>query len=142
MGEGREYISHPEEKGSIQISEDVIAVIAAMSTAEVDGIGSLAANIGNDIAEFLGKKNLARGIKVQISENAVTVDVAILVKYGFAIPETAKRVQDAVYNGLDAMAGLTVRAVNVHVGGVVFEKEAKHTQEMDMGKGKKDRTGA
>lgn len=129
MGEGREYISHTEEMGSIQISEDVIAIIAAMSASEVEGIGNLAANIGNDIAEFLGKKNLSRGIKVQISENTVTVDVAILVKYGYTIPETAKHVQDAIYNGLEAMAGLTVRAVNVHVGGIVFEKVTKHTSE-------------
>ncbi|MDD4715917.1 MAG: Asp23/Gls24 family envelope stress response protein [Oscillospiraceae bacterium] len=129
MGEGREYISHTEEMGSIQISEDVIAIIAAMSASEVEGIGNLAANIGNDIAEFLGKKNLSRGIKVQISENTVTVDVTILVRYGYTIPETAKLVQNAVYNGLEAMAGLAVRAVNVHVGGVVFEKVAKHTSE-------------
>ena len=128
MGEGREYIFQAEEGGSIQISEDVIATIAAVSAAEVEGC-SLSANLGSDIAELLGKRSTGKGIKVHLENNEVTVDVAVLVAYGFPIQEVAKQVQEAVISGLEAMAGLTVRAGDVHVGGILFPKEQK--QRMD-----------
>ncbi|MBQ1351478.1 MAG: Asp23/Gls24 family envelope stress response protein [Oscillospiraceae bacterium] len=124
MGEGREYIFQAEEGGSIQISEDVIATIAAVSATEVEGC-SLSANLGSDIAELLGKRNAGKGIKVRLEENEATIDVAILIAYGFPIQEVAKQVQEAVTNGLEAMASLTVRAVNVHVSGILFPKEQK-----------------
>jgi uncharacterized alkaline shock family protein YloU len=128
MGEGREYIAKEEEGGNVQISEDVIATIAAVSAAEVEGC-SLSANLGSDIAELLGWKNVGKGVKVRITEEEVIIDVDILVTYGFPIQDVAKQVQDAVYNGLEAMAGLTVAAVNIHVGGILFTKEPKQRQE-------------
>ena len=128
MGEGREYIFQAEEGGSIQISEDVIATIAAVSAAEVEGC-SLSANLGSDIAELLGKRSAGKGIKVRLENNEVTVDVAVLIAYGFPIQEVAKQVQEAVISGLEAMAGLTVRAVDVHVGGILFPKEQKQRME-------------
>lgn len=125
MADSKEYISQPVEMGSINISEDVVASIAAAAAAEVEGVSGLAANIGTDLAELLGKKNLSKGIKLQIAENAVTVDVYVLVKYGQVIPQIAKSVQDAVSGAVEAMTGLTVAGVNVHVGGVTFDRDSK-----------------
>ena len=127
MGEGREYVSRPDEMGNIHISEDVMAVIAAAAALEVEGVGSLAANLGNDLVEMLGgKKNLAKGVRVSSNEDgSLTVDVGILVKYGYTIPEVGRAVQEAVANSVEATSGLTVAAVNVSVGGVLFEKEPK-----------------
>ena len=127
MGEGREYVSRPDEMGNIHISEDVMAVIAAAAALEVEGVGSLAANLGNDLVEMLGgKKNLAKGVRVSSNEDgSLTVDVGILVKYGYTIPDVARAVQEAVAGSVEATSGLTVAAVNVNVGGVVFEKEPK-----------------
>ena len=98
MGEGREYISRPDEMGNIHIAEDVLAVMAAAAALEVEGVGSLAANLGNDIVEMLGgKKNLAKGVRVSTNEDgSLTVDIAIRVQYGFVIPDVAKAVQEAV----------------------------------------------
>ena len=79
MGEGREYVSRSDELGNIHISEEVLAVIAAAAALEVEGVGGLAANLGTDLAELLGKKNLSRGIRLQVEEENVTVEVAILV---------------------------------------------------------------
>ena len=132
MGEGREYITKAEEGGNVQISEDVIATIAAMSAAEIEGC-NLAGNLGSDIAGLLGRKNAGRGVKVRMAEGNVTVDVAILVSYGFPIQDVARQVQDAVYRGLDDMAGLSVSAVNVHVSGILFVKE-KRRQQQEQGK--------
>ena len=126
MGEGKEYVSRSDELGNIHISEEVLAVIAAAAAVlEVEGIGGLAANLGTDLAELLGKKNLSRGIHILVEEESVTVDLGILVKYGYTIPDVARAVQEAVAGSIEATSGLTVAAVNVNVGGVVFEKEPK-----------------
>ena len=128
MGEGREYVSRSDELGNIHISEEVLAVIAAAAALEVEGVGGLAANLGTDLAELLGKKNLSRGIRLQVEEENVTVEVAIVVKYGYTIPDVGHAVQEAVAGSIEATSGLTVAAVNVSVGGVVFEKEPKKAQ--------------
>ncbi|HIY16324.1 MAG TPA: Asp23/Gls24 family envelope stress response protein [Candidatus Intestinimonas stercorigallinarum] len=125
MGEGKEYVSRSDELGNIHISEEVLAVIAAAAVLEVEGFGGLAANLGTDLAELLGKKNLSRGIHIQVEEETVTVDLSILVKYGYTIPDVARAVQEAVASSIEATSGLPVAAVNVNVGGVVFEKEPK-----------------
>lgn len=129
VGETKEYVTQTEEMGHIHISEEVIAAVAAVSAAEVDGVSGLSANIGTDIAELLGVKNLSRGIKLQVEGDQVIVDVAVLIKYGYAITDVAKHVQDAVMNGINAMTGLSVSAVNVHVGGVTMDRVQKKPRE-------------
>lgn len=125
MGEGKEYVSQVEEMGTIHISEEVIASIAAVAAVEVEGVGSLSANLGTDIADLLGKKNLSKGIRLEITENEVTVSVSVLIKYGYAIHEVARAVQDAVLTSVENTTGLKVTAVNVHVCGVAFDRPAK-----------------
>ena len=129
MAENKEYISRADEMGNIHISEDVLAVIAAAATLEVEGVGSMAANLGKDIAELLGKKNMSKGVRITVSGEAVTVDLSLLIKYGNTIMDVAQKVQEAVTNAVEATSGLTVEAVNVHVCGVAFEKEAKPVQQ-------------
>ena len=124
MAESREYVSRSDELGNIHISEEVLAVIAAAAL-EVEGVGGLAANLGSDLAELLGKKNLSRGIRLHVEEESVTIDVAILVKYGYTIPDVARAVQEGIAGSVEATSGLSVAAVNVSVGGVVFDKEPK-----------------
>ena len=128
MGEGKEYVSRSDELGNIHISEEVLAVIAAAAALEVEGVGGLAANLGTDLAELLGKKTLSRGIRLEVAEENVTVDVNILVKYGHTIPEVGRAVQEAVTSSIEATSGLTVEAVNVNVGGVIFDKETRKPQ--------------
>lgn len=129
MSEHKDYISHADELGSIHISEEVLAVIAAAATLEVEGVGSLAANLGKDIAQLLGKKNMAKGIRVTLDGEAVTVEISLLIKYGCALMEVARQVQDAVSAAVEATSGLTVAGVNVHVCGVTFDKESRAAQE-------------
>lgn len=129
MAENREYISRPDEMGNIHISEEVLAVIAAAAALEVEGVGSLSANLGSDIAQLLGKKNMAKGIRISTEEEAVVVDLSILIKYGYTIMEVAQKVQDAVSGAVEATSGLPVKGVNVHVGGITFEKEPKAPQQ-------------
>ena len=96
MADGKEYVSRPDELGNIHISEEVLAVIAAAAAMEVEGVGSLAANLGSDIAELLGgKKNLSKGIHIAVEEESIRVDVSLLIKYGYTIIDVAKEVQNA-----------------------------------------------
>ena len=129
MAENKEYISRADEMGTIHISEEVLAVIAAAATLEVEGVGSLAANLGNDIAELLGRKNMAKGIRISVNGEAVTVEISLLIKYGFTLMEVAQKVQEAVISAVEATSGLAVEAVNVQVCGVTFEKETKPAQQ-------------
>ena len=122
MSEMKEYISRADELGNIHISEDVLAVIAAAAALEVEGVPGLAASVGSELAELLGgKKNLAKGIRIQVADQAVSVDISIVVKYGYLIPDVAKAVQDAVCSSMESMSSLTVTAVNVNVSGISLE---------------------
>ena len=125
MSENKEYVSRSDELGNIHISEEVLAAISAAAALEVEGVSSLAANLGSDIAELLGKKNLAKGVRVQMEDEKVTVDLSILMAYGHTIPEVGRAVQDGVKNAVESMTGLEIAAVNVNVGGVTFPPAGK-----------------
>ena len=128
MGENRDYVTRADELGNIHISEEVLGVIAAAAALEVEGVSSVTANLGTDIAELLGKKNQTRGIRIQMVDDSVQVELSILVKYGYAIHDVARAVQDAVFTNIESMSGLTVGAVNINVGGVTFDREAPRTK--------------
>lgn len=132
MAENKEYLNQrTEENGNINIAEDVVASIAAVAAAEVDGVASLGTSGGVDIAEFLGKKSTSKGVKLAFTAEQSVVDVYINVKYGSVVPTVAKNVQESVYTAIESMAGIAVTAVNVHVVGVQFEKAAKKAAEAE-----------
>ena len=120
----KEYVTCSEELGNIHISEEVLSAIAAAAALEVEAVSSLAANLGSDIAELLGKKNLAKGVRVKMEDGKVEVDLSVLMAYGHTIPEMGKEVQDAVKNAIESMTGLEVSAVNVNVAGISFPPKA------------------
>lgn len=107
------------ETEGIQISNDVIGVIAGVAVSEVQGVSSMAGGFAGGITEVLsGKKNLAKGIKVEKSEKSVKIDVNIIVEYGTRIPDVAFEIQNRVKTAVENMTGLKVEEVNVHVQGV------------------------
>ena len=120
MSEHKEYISRADEMGAIHISEEVLAGIAAAAALEVEGIAGLAANLGSDLAELLGKKNLGKGVRIQMDGERITIEVSAMVVYGCIIPEVAAAVQESVKNGVESMGGLAVDAVNVNISGITF----------------------
>ena len=128
MSENREYVSRSDELGNIHISGEVLASIAAAAALEVEGVSGLSANLGSDIAELLSnKKNLTKGVHIQVEDEQVTVELAVLMSYGHTIPEVGRAVQDAVKSSVESMTGLTVAAVNVGVGGITLEKKEQQT---------------
>ena len=120
------YISRTGEQGNVNISDEVVAIIAQQAVREVDGFGGFANSLGGEIAERLGSKRpTGRGVKIATVDNEVTVDIFILVQYGTVISDVAAAAQEAVFSSMEAITGLSVKAVNVTVCGIVFEKENK-----------------
>ena len=104
---------------TIQISDEVVAVIAGMTVAEVSGVAEMAGGFAGGISEvFSGKKNMAKGIKVEINDKSVVIDVNIIVEYGSRIPDVAFDIQKRIKASVENMTGLNVEQVNVHVQGV------------------------
>lgn len=115
-----------EENNNIQISDDVVAVIAGMAASEVPGVAEMAGGFAGGISEVLsGKKNKAKGIKVDIQDKKVKIDVNIIVEYGSRIPDVAFEIQKRVKKSVENMTGLIANEVNVHVQGVVTVEEEK-----------------
>ena len=122
------------ENEGIKISNDVVAVIAGVAVSEVPGVAGMAGGFAGGITEvFSGKKNLAKGIKVEVSENNAKIDVNIIVEYGSRIPDVAFEIQNRVKKAVESMIGLNVEEVNVHVQGVNtdIEKEEKKTEKIE-----------
>ena len=107
------------ENEGIQISNDVVAVISGVAVSEVPGVAGMAGGFAGGISEvFSGKKNLAKGIKVEVTQNHAKIDVNIIVEYGSRIPDVAFEIQNRVKKAVESMTGLNVEEVNVHVQGV------------------------
>ena len=121
-------IEEEKTENGIEISNEVIAVIAGVAVTEVQGVSSMAGGFAGGITEVLsGKKNLAKGIKVEKTENNTKIDVNIIVEYGSRIPDVAFEIQNRVKKSVEDMTGLKVEEVNVHIQGVntVVAKEQK-----------------
>ena len=125
MSDTREYISYPDEMGTINIADEVLAVVAASAAMEVGGVSSLAANLSTDIAELMGKKVYSKGVRLTVADGQVTVDISILIQYGYAIPEVAKKVQEAVMTAVSSTSGMDVSKVNIQVAGITFRRGGK-----------------
>lgn len=106
--------------GSVRISDDVIAIIAGLAASEVDGVAGMSGSGIGSVAEMLGKKNLAKGVKVQVGDKQAVIDAYIIVEHGAKIPQVAEAVQANVRQTVESMTGLEVVEVNVFIQGVHF----------------------
>ena len=124
MAENKGYMTLSDEQGSIHISEEVIAAIAVGAVREVEGVSGMMGNLGTSVADLVtnkkGAQNIAKGVKIEMTENGLILDLYLTVAYGHAIPEVAENAQKAVASAVSAMTGCTVETVNIHVGGVTL----------------------
>lgn len=118
------------EIGTIQIAPEVIEVIAGLATVEVGGVAGMSGGFAGGIAELLGRKNLSKGVKVEVGQREAAIDVSIIVEYGNKIPEIASSIQRNVKRSIEMMTGLHVVEVNVHIHDVYF-KPAEKPEEDD-----------
>ena len=124
MADSKEYMTLPEENGSINISEEVIAAIAVGAVREVEGVSGMMTTMGNSVTDLVNnRKNAqtgAKGVKIDMTGTALVLDLYLTVQYGHAIPEVAENAQKAVASAVEAMTGCPVGTVNIHVGGVTL----------------------
>lgn len=104
--------------GEVKIADEVVAIIAGLAATEVEGVDSMAGNITNELVGKLGMKNLSKGVKVEVTEEHVSVDLSLNIKYGYNIPEVSEKVQERVRSAIENMTGLTVLDVNIKIAGV------------------------
>lgn len=120
MADNKQYITQAQENGAVMISEDVIATIASHAANEVEGVVGLSVKTGADIAEFIGKKNWGKGVKITIDERGrLFIECNIIISYGQSVVAVAKNVQDAVTNAVESLVGVKIKAINVNVCGIV-----------------------
>ena len=119
-----EEIEVENTDSGVEISEEVVAVIAGIAVADVQGVAGMAKGFAGGLTEALsGKKNMAKGIKVDVGDKETKIDVNIIVEYGTRIPDVAFEIQSRVKKAVKEMTGLEVVAVNVHVQGVQTPQE-------------------
>ena len=110
-----------DKLGEVQIADEVVAIIAGLAAPEVEGVDSMAGNITNELVGKLGMKNLSKGVKVDVTEEHVSVDLSLNLKYGYNIPEVGEKVQDRVKSAIENMTGLSVLDVNIRIASVNME---------------------
>ena len=108
--------------GEVQIADEVVAIIAGLAATEVEGVDSMAGNITNELVGKLGMKNLSKGVKVDVTEEHVSVDLSLNIRYGYSIPSVSEQVQEKVSTAIENMTGLTVLDVNIKIAGVNMEE--------------------
>lgn len=111
--------------GVVKVSEEVVAIIAGMAATEVPGVAGMSGGIAGGFAEMLGRKNLSKGVKVEVGEKEAAIDIYVIVEYGVRIPDVSWLVQERVKKTVEAMTGLQVIEVNIHIQGVNIERDAK-----------------
>ena len=119
MADNRKVVKIKEDNlGEVHVADEVVAIIAGLAATEVEGVASMAGNITNELVSKLGMKNLSKGVKVEVAEKTVSVEVALNISYGYSIPEVSEQVQEKVKSAIETMTGLSVAIVNVRIATV------------------------
>ena len=119
--------------GTVSFATEVVATIAGLAATEVEGVASMSSQ-SSGFADMFSRKNtrnFTKGVRIDLNENKVTVDITIVVEYGSPVPDVARSIQENVKKAIETMSGLDVRNVDVHVQGVSFERENQAAAELD-----------
>ena len=124
MAEESKIILSSEDQtlGTIQISPRVLEFIAGIAASQIDGVAKMHGSLANNVGELLGRSDHRRGVKLTMDDDALTIDVAVYIEYGVAIPQIAAKIQENVKQRIASMTDLKVVTVNVHVQGINTEK--------------------
>ena len=119
MADTKQYIKQEQEKGSVQISLDVIAAIICRAVTEVEGVVGFSGKPTGDISDLLSKKNAAKGIRVEVGQNdELFIDCNLILSYGQSVVSVAANAQQAITDALENMTGIDVKSVNINVCGI------------------------
>ncbi|MGI6236615.1 MAG: Asp23/Gls24 family envelope stress response protein [Candidatus Excrementavichristensenella sp.] len=124
------------ENGTVTFATDVIATIASLAATEVEGVTNMVGP-GGSVLDLLNRRgqssrNLTRGVKVEVVEDRVNIQVSIIIDYGVPIPDIARDIQENIKKAVETMSGLTVETVDVQVHGISFKREMQTTAEIEQ----------
>lgn len=111
-------ISKDSGAGVVAVADDVLAMIAGLAATEVEGVSAIGGNITGEMVSKAGAKSLSKGIRVNVSENKVKIDIAVVMEYGFSIPVTCGKIQEKVKTAIENMTGMACSDVNIRIAGV------------------------
>lgn len=118
-----EIKTQTDQPGQVQIADEVIAIIIGTAAMEIDGVAGMSGNLTGGLAEIMGRKNAAKGVKIEVTEDNVAAEINLLVKFGYNIQKVCQEVQKRVKTAIETMTGLTAGEININVVGVHLEKE-------------------
>ena len=124
-----EKIEESSSLGTIKINNEVIATISGKAAAEVKGVAGMSGGVVDGLAKMLGRKNIEKGVKVEIVDDEVNIDISILVDYGASIPVVCSQIQNSVKQKVEKMAGKNVKTVDINVHGIHFPHTEEKTEE-------------
>lgn len=125
--------SEDQSLGTIHISPRVLEFIAGIAASEVDGVAKMHASFANNVSELLGRSDHRRGVKLtREDDNSLSIDIAVYLNYGVAVPQVAAQIQERVKQQIALMTNLEVKEVNVHIQGVNPEKESSDIDPNDI----------
>ncbi|HLR15596.1 MAG TPA: Asp23/Gls24 family envelope stress response protein [Bacillota bacterium] len=122
-------VSSDSELGNVEIAPEVIETIAGLAASEVDGVASMRGNFASDVVERFGKVSHSKGVKVEISESRIQIDMYVVIQYGVSIPKVAQQLQTNIRQSLKNMTALAVDEINVHVVGIQMESDEIESKE-------------
>lgn len=120
-----------EDSDSMMITDEAIAVMAGVAASEVRGVAGMSGGFAGGIAEVFGRRNLSKGVKVLTKNDSTTVDLYVIVKYGYRIPDLAFQIQENVKSTIEALSGIIVDAVNIHIQGIDYSEDCDTKSESE-----------
>lgn len=117
-------VSHNSNLGKIEISPEVIEVITGLAAAEVMGISAMRGSFASDVVERFGKKSHSKGVKVELTETGILIDLFVELNYGVSIPKVAEEAQTKIRQTINNMTALKIDEINVHVVGIQMDQES------------------
>ncbi|NLY88037.1 MAG: Asp23/Gls24 family envelope stress response protein [Firmicutes bacterium] len=129
MAQGLVQPQWSEKNGTVRIANEVVGIIAGLAATEVRGVAGMSGGVVDGISELLKKKNLSKGVRVEVGEKEAAVDLYVVIEYGARIPDVAIEIQENVKRAIEGMTGLKVVEVNVHIQGVQFQQEEPPLEE-------------
>lgn len=114
-----------ESNGTITFASEVISTIAGLAAIDIKGVAGMSGGFADGLVELWGRKNVSKGIKVDVSGEEVAVDVAVVVEYGNSIQQVAETIQTNVIKAVETMTGLKVTEVNVNIEGIKLNDQQR-----------------
>lgn len=135
LGKVETVVIDDTELGDVKIHEGVIASLARRAALSIDGVARLAgSSLVDNLAEMVGSRRMqSRSVTIVHGEkNDVSIELKIIFKFGFNIPEVAANVQKAVISAVEKTTGMNVTAVDVLIQEIEDEPEADVAEQGDL----------